>query len=235
MSEHDGKKIKVVRGTGDSVKEGGALPGHEAAAGPVGSQPVEAPKLEKIREEVAATRDTTKGAGEVLDLIDRALKKPPEQQSLPAALAERWVEAQKESCENRDCWLRAAAELENFRKRTVQEKSRLLKYGNEQLLRDLLPVVDNLERALAHAERTEVSETFVDGVSLIAGMLKDVLERYGVREIKALGEAFDPNVHEAISRMAQAGTGPNVVVQEIETGYLYHDRLLRPAKVVVSA
>lgn len=247
MSEHDGKevKIKVVRWSGSTGHDEEALPGHQHAVGSAGSEQGEsshaaekkdeAISLNKIKETIVANKENIKAADEVLSLIDRIRKQPVERQGDPAALLGLWLDAQQEASANRDCWLRAAADMENFKKRTVQEKSRLLKYGNEQLLRDLLPVLDNLERALAHSEQAEVSDTFVDGVSLISGMLKDVFERYGVREIKAEGEPFDPNIHETISRIPVSGKGPNVVVQEIEKGYMYHDRLLRPAKVVVSA
>jgi molecular chaperone GrpE len=143
--------------------------------------------------------------------------------------------AQKEAEENRDRWIRAVAELENYKKRTLQEKSKLLKYNNEQLLRDLLPVLDNMERALAHCSEAGRSDALADGVCMIVGMFKDILERYGVREIKALGETFDPHLHEAIARQAEEGKPANMVVQEVEKGYMYQDRLLRPAKVVVSS
>jgi molecular chaperone GrpE len=143
--------------------------------------------------------------------------------------------AQKEATENRDRWIRAVADLENYKKRALQERSKLLKYRNEELLRDFLPVLDNMERALAHCEETGRSDSFTEGVFLVVAMFREILEKYGVKEIKAVGEPFDPHLHEAIARRPAEGEPPNVVVQELEKGYIYQDRLLRPAKVVVSS
>lgn len=143
--------------------------------------------------------------------------------------------AQKEAAENLDRWMRAAADLENYKKRTLQERSRLLKYRNEDLLRDLLGVKDNLDRALAYCNRVERSDSVAEGVCMISNMFKDILERYGVKPIEALGKPFNPEFHEALARQPVAGKAPNLVIEELEKGYLYQDRLLRPAKVVVSA
>lgn len=144
-------------------------------------------------------------------------------------------EAQKRASENRDRWLRAVAELENFKKRTLQEKSKLLKYRNEELLRDLLAVGDNLQRAVSHGSATGRSDGLMDGLKIVADMFTELLSKYGVTEIEALGKPFDPQFQEALARVNSPGKDPNLVVEELEKGYLYHDRLLRPAKVVVSA
>jgi molecular chaperone GrpE len=144
-------------------------------------------------------------------------------------------DALKEASENRDRWMRSVAELENFRKRTAQEKNRLLKYKNEDLLRDLLGVVDNMDRALGHCRDSGRSDSLADGVCMISGMFHDLLQRYGVTEIDALGEAFNPHLHEALAKIPSPGHPPNTVVEVLEKGYLYQDRLLRPAKVAVSA
>jgi molecular chaperone GrpE len=143
--------------------------------------------------------------------------------------------ARREAAENRDRWIRSVAELENYKKRTLQERSKLLKYRNEELLRDLLPVLDNMERALAHCEEAGRSDSLTEGVCLVIGMFREILEKYGVKEIKAIGEPFDPHLHEAIARVPGANKPVNMVVEELEKGYMYQDRLLRPAKVVVSA
>ncbi|MEW6348305.1 MAG: nucleotide exchange factor GrpE [Thermodesulfobacteriota bacterium] len=144
-------------------------------------------------------------------------------------------EARDEAARNRDLWMRAVADLENYKKRVVQERSALLKYKHEDLLRDLLPVKDNLERALNHCQEHAATEAILEGVKMIAKMLGDVLQTRGVTEIQALGGTFDPHLHDAIGRMPAEDHPPNTVVQEMEKGYLYHDRLLRPSKVVVSA
>jgi molecular chaperone GrpE len=153
----------------------------------------------------------------------------------PEREADALEQALKESAENRDRWMRAVAELENYKKRTLQEKSKLLKYRNEELLRELLPTVDNMERALSHCESEGRCDPLTEGVSMISGMFRDILGRFGVTEVKSLDEPFDPHVHEALARIPVQGRQPNTVVEVLEKGYLYQDRLLRPAKVVVSA
>ncbi len=143
--------------------------------------------------------------------------------------------ARKEAEENRERWVRAVAELENFKKRTAQERSRMQKYRYEGLLRDLLPIVDNMDRAVRHCSETGASDGVAEGLCMIAGMFRDLLQNYGVKEIESLGEPFDPQFHEAIARLPSADKPANVVVEELEKGYLYQDRLLRPSKVAVSA
>lgn len=141
----------------------------------------------------------------------------------------------KEADENRERWVRAVADLENFKKRTAQERSRMQKYRYEALLRDLLPIVDNMDRAVQHCSEAGQSDGVAEGICMIAGMFRDLLQRYGVKEIGSLGEPFDPQFHEAIARLPTSDKPANVVVEEMEKGYLYQDRLLRPAKVVVAA
>lgn len=161
---------------------------------------------------------------------------PGEVEGGSAAAPEPTLEdAMKHVEENRDRWMRSVAELENFKKRSATERNRLVKYKNEDLLRDLLPIIDNMERALTHCEIAGRSDPFVDGVCMILGMFRDVLKRYGVTEVSALGEAFDPYRHEALMRVPVPDKDPNTVVGVLEKGYLYQDRLLRAAKVSVSA
>jgi len=146
----------------------------------------------------------------------------------PLAAARRDAEA------NRDRWMRAVAELENFKRRSLQEKNKLLKYRDEELLRDLLPVMDNLERAISHCTGAGRTDAVMEGLLLVTNMFKDILARHQVTEIKALGQPFDPHVHEAIARVSAPRGKDNVVMEEVEKGYMYQDRLLRPAKVVVA-
>ncbi len=143
--------------------------------------------------------------------------------------------AKKEAVENRDRWMRAVADLENYKKRSFQEKSKLLKYKYEELLRDLLTVVDNIDRALGHCEQTGRTDPVADGVCVISDMFRSLLSKYGVTEIESLGKPFDPNVHEAVAQIPAPDKEPNTVIEVMEKGYMYNDRLLRPAKVVVSA
>jgi molecular chaperone GrpE len=196
---------------------------------PKGSEPLDLQEMrrrkEKALEEHTRT-ELTPVSGEGSASQEIKAESQPELDPLEKAL--------KEAEENRDRWMRAVAEFENYKKRALQEKSKFLKYRNEELLRDLLAVVDNLERAQMHCEAAGRSDALADGVCMVTKMFRDILERYGVREIKALGEPFDPHMHEAIARVPAQGEPANQVVEEMEKGYMYQDRLLRPAKVVVS-
>lgn len=135
--------------------------------------------------------------------------------------------------DNRDKWMRAVAEFENYKKRSIQERSKFQKYRNEELLRDLLPVMDNLERAIA-ASDAKSAGPLLDGVKMTANMFKDVLSRFGVKPIESVGGPFNPEFQEAIATLNDPGRDTNSVIEELEKGYMYQDRLLRPAKVVVS-
>jgi molecular chaperone GrpE len=150
-------------------------------------------------------------------------------------LDERLAAVQAEANENRDRMLRMAAELDNFKKRAARELDDLKKYATENLIRQLLTVVDNLERAIASAAPdNENGQSLVDGVALTLTEIMKILENHYVSPIQALGEPFDPAYHQAMSQEESTDHPPNTVVQEFQKGYLIHDRLLRPAMVVVS-
>lgn len=153
----------------------------------------------------------------------------------PADLEEKLAAAEAEAIENRDRMLRMAAELENYKKRAARELDDIKKYANENLIRQLLTVVDNLERAIASAaSENENGQSLVDGVALTLAEIMKILEKHYVSPIHALGEPFDPAFHQAMCQEECADQPPNTVVQEFQKGYLIHDRLLRPAMVVVS-
>lgn len=157
----------------------------------------------------------------------------PEQaiERLTAALAEKTAEL----AHNKDLYLRERAETENFKKRIQREKNEALRFAQEPLARDLLPVIDNLERAVEHAAAGGNGQPLVEGVRLVLRNALDVLERHGVTRVDASEGPFDPNQHEAVMRVANAALPPNQVVEQFEPGYRLHDRLLRPAKVSVSS
>ena len=136
--------------------------------------------------------------------------------------------------EKDDLLLRERAELENFKRRMQREKSESLRFASEPLLRDILPVIDNLERAIAHAKESQGSQALVEGVELVLRALLDTIGRHGVRRVKAKGETFDPNLHEAVVQVENTELAPNTVLDEHQPGYQLHDRLLRPAMVSVS-
>ncbi|MFH0809793.1 MAG: nucleotide exchange factor GrpE [Pseudomonadota bacterium] len=172
--------------------------------------------------------DRDKGNGEAAE------ERPQPGSASPAGILAELSKAKEEAAANRDRWLRAAAEAENTRRRCEREKSEYLKYATERMVRDLLPVVDNLERALEHAGGTDSSTGLLQGVELTLKDLTAALERQGVVPIEALGKSFDPNLHEAVSVEERRAAGDNEVVGQLQRGYLLKDRLLRPALVVVA-
>lgn len=143
-------------------------------------------------------------------------------------------EKEKEAAENYDKYVRAVAELDNYRKRAAREKADSLKYGQENLIRDILPQVDSLERALEHADTSDNFEAFKQGLKLVKEHFLGCLEKHGVEKIDACGKIFDPNVHEAMLQVESDNHENNKVLEEFETGYTLNGRLLRPAKVSVS-
>jgi molecular chaperone GrpE len=146
------------------------------------------------------------------------------------------VEDLRRQLEDRqDKLLRALAETENVRRRAQRDREEHLKYANESLIRDVIPVLDNLDRALAAARGSAGAATVVDGVELIQRELLRVLEKNGLTRFSAVGQPFDPTRHEAIARIVSTEQPPNTVVAETAPGYLLHGRLLRAAMVAVAA
>jgi molecular chaperone GrpE len=133
-----------------------------------------------------------------------------------------------------DRMLRMAAEMENTRKRLEREKSEAISFANVALIKDLLPVVDNLERALQHADGETESPVLVDGVKMTLKGFLDVLGRHGCVPFEAVGKSFDPNFHEAVAQQESAEHDEMTVLNEFQRGYTLNERLLRPAMVLVS-
>lgn len=143
--------------------------------------------------------------------------------------------AREEAARNRDSYLRACADLDNYRKRVLREKEDLAKFANEAILRELLPVIDNLERALQHCGEGESSATSLgQGVEMTLSQFRKVLEKFGVVPIAAVGTPFDPARHEAMGQIESTEQPVNSVAQELQKGYLLNDRLLRPALVMIT-
>jgi molecular chaperone GrpE len=129
--------------------------------------------------------------------------------------------------------LRAAADLENYRKRAEQEKKELEKYGAKSLVKDLLSTIDNLERAVEHADTSEEAN-ILDGVNMVLNQIHDTFEKHGIEVFDAEGEPFDPELHEAIQQVETPDHESGTVVEQFQRGYTIHDRLLRPAMVAVA-
>jgi len=154
--------------------------------------------------------------------------------STVATLESELAAAREEARQASDRFLRERADAENLKKRAAREKAEAIRFGTEALVKDLLPVVDNLERAVQAAEGGGDGKPLVDGVSLVLKALLDVLARHGVTRVEALGTGFDPARHEAVAHVESAEHEPNAVIDEHQAGYRLHDRLLRPAMVTVS-
>lgn len=144
--------------------------------------------------------------------------------------------AEEEARQHYDKLLRVMAEFENFKKRMSKEHEELVRFGNEKLLSELLPALDDLDRVLEHlpVDPSPDVKKFADGVELARRSLKTTLEKFGLAEIKALGEPFDPARHEAIAVVESEAHVANTVMAVHRSGYLLFDRLLRPAMVTVA-
>lgn len=156
----------------------------------------------------------------------------PANEAAERELAE--LRAEKEKLEDR--LVRLQADFDNFRKRTLRERQEALSYGHELVVKDLLPVVDNLDRAIEHASASTGAdfEGMLQGVELVRRELLAVLAKHGVSAIEAEGEVFDPNLHEALAQMEDDEVPAGHVGRMLQKGYRLRDRLLRPARVMVS-
>lgn len=130
--------------------------------------------------------------------------------------------------------LRVFAEMENYKKRTARDQMEQLRYANEKLLKELLPVLDNLERALSHVKDSSERSPWVEGVELTYRQFLDVLKKFGVSPIASVGESFDPSRHQAVTYLDTNEHPENHVAVELQKGYLYHERVLRPSMVAVA-
>ncbi len=180
------------------------------------------------------------GEGEVLIEVDAPAAdapgpEPGEADRLRAALEESQARARQvfqQLKDEHDRLLRTAADLENYKKRAARERDEVMRYGVERLVKELLPVLDALGRALAAAPP---DAPLTSGVEMTRRLLEDALGRFGVKGFSAKGERFDPRIHEALMTVATDAVLPGLVVDEQQRGYFLHDRLIRPAAVVVAA
>ncbi|MAV90865.1 MAG: nucleotide exchange factor GrpE [Bdellovibrionaceae bacterium] len=131
-------------------------------------------------------------------------------------------------------YLYLAADFENYKKNAIKERSELVKFGNERVLRDLLEVMDNMERALIAHTGEETKESLASGVEMIVSEMRGLLQKFGVKEVNCEGKAFDPNMHEALSSEPTDKVPNGHITQVFKKAYTYNDRLLRPAQVVVA-
>ena len=143
-------------------------------------------------------------------------------------------ELQNEINTLKDKNMRIAAEMVNTLRRKDEETTRLLKYSNESLITELLPVIDNFERALNVDAKTVDVESYQKGMTMIYNSLKNILEKFEVKEIEAIDKEFDPSYHQAVMQEEKEGTKENIVIEVLQKGYTYKDKVIRPAMVKVS-
>ncbi len=143
-------------------------------------------------------------------------------------------QAEQELSEHRDAMLRMQAEMENLRKRLIRDLERSRKFALERVMSDLLPVVDSLERGLQAGAEAATVESLLEGKALILKMLGKALEDHGLESIDPLGERFDPEEHEAMTMQPSEEYAENTVMEVLQKGFRLHERLLRPAMVIVS-
>ncbi len=194
---------------------------------------------EEIKEEAAKGEAAADASGKADDVKQDGGKEDAvkdDSRNLEKELAE----AVQAAAENQDKLLRLAADFENFKKRMERERSVLMKYAGENILREMLPVVDNLERAVEHgmgegAEAEKSLAALFEGVQLTLKSLQNNLEKFEVKSIESVGQPFDPNRMDAMTMEESDSIPSNHVISEFEKGYFYKDRLLRAAKVIVSS
>jgi molecular chaperone GrpE len=161
---------------------------------------------------------------------------PPAEKPASLAPEEQLAAAKSEAAENYNRYLRAVADLENYRKRTVREKDELRQYAATRVLEDLLPVLDNLALGLAAAKQKGAEmKGLIGGVEMVMVQLKAALANHGLVDINPVGQPFDPHRHQAISHQPSADIPAEHVLTVVRTGYALNGRLLRPASVIVSS
>jgi molecular chaperone GrpE len=166
---------------------------------------------------------------ELKEIEEKPLEKMPE-----AELLKEINEFREKSEKNYDLYLRAQAEIDNIIKRNKKDKEDWIKYSNETLIKELLIVLDNLEMAIAHSTDENPVKALREGVELTLKGLKNILTKSGLEEVSSLGKPFDPNFHHAVSEQENENAEPGVVLSEFQKGYTLHQRLIRPAMVVLS-
>jgi molecular chaperone GrpE len=164
----------------------------------------------------------------------REKKEIPLQEMKKPELLEKARELQKSVEENFDLYMRSQAEIDNLKKRFQKEKEEWIKFSNESLIKQLLAVIDNLEKAISASQDENSLHSVREGVELTLKGLMDSLEKSGLEQVEAKGKSFDPNFHQAVSEQDDSSAKPGTVLQELQKGYILNQRLIRPAMVVVN-
>ncbi|MCK4503247.1 MAG: nucleotide exchange factor GrpE [Desulfuromonadales bacterium] len=149
-------------------------------------------------------------------------------------LSSQLEQAQIDATAAHDQYLRTMADMDNLRKRTQREKEDLAKFANENILREILPVIDNLERAVEHAEQADDNDGLFEGVQMTLTQFSQLLEKFGVKTVDAIGQQFDPAYHQAMGQLESDEHPANTVIQQMQKGYQLNNRLLRPSFVMLA-
>jgi molecular chaperone GrpE len=190
----------------------------------------------KRAEEIVSAGSNVESEPNEPDAAKGEVEEKPFEKMTKTELIQRATDLADAAEKNYDLYLRSQAEMENMRKRGQREKEEWVKFSNESLIKQLLPALDALEQAVAHCTTTsnDCVDALRQGVELTLKGLKDALQKAGLEEVKAHGEAFDPNYHQAVSEMEDGNAEPGAILHELQKGYLLNQRLLRPAMVVVN-
>lgn len=151
------------------------------------------------------------------------------------SLEEQIAAARKEAAASHERYLRAVADLENYRKRTIREKDELRQFAASSVVEDIIPILDNLSLGVAAAKQQADGKSIVDGVAMVLEQFKSTLARHGLKEVNPAGQAFDHNLHECIAHQPSAEVAEEKVMQVVRLGYTLNGRLVRPASVIVSS
>jgi molecular chaperone GrpE len=158
----------------------------------------------------------------------------PDLETAVNRLKEQLTQKETEAKENYERFLRSCAELENFKKRAARDKEDFLRFSIERMVRELLPVLDNLERAVEHSKASQDFNSLVEGVDMTVKQFLQCLDKFGVTPVSSVGERFDPTRHEAIMQVDEGDYDADTVVSEHQKGYIMNERLLRPSLVTVA-
>jgi molecular chaperone GrpE len=193
---------------------------------------------EKVTVEIQDESDQSPSDEAALE-DDHAEALPTSNEGTDDSLQDDSLEAKLESAENKaqenyDRLLRLSAEFDNYKKRTSREMRDMVKFANEKFVVELLGVVDNLERAIASVPEADADDPLLQGVQLTLSEVLKLLDRHNIHVVESLGKPFDPNFHQAMMQQEAEDQPPNTVIGEMQRGYTMHDRLIRPAMVVVS-
>ena len=186
---------------------------------------------EEVQEEQVLQEETVES-----DVVDEAKKESKgEKNKKIKKIQERIKELEESEANLKNELLKDRAELENFKRRMNEERIKDRKYANQEVFSEIINVLDIFDKAVSMKTEEPMLKNFLIGFEMINGQFSTILENYGVKKIKAIGEKFDPMYHSAIETVETADTEPGIVLEEVMTGYLYKDRVLRPSMVKVSA